>query len=131
MRPLPSFTSAYLGFLAPKAPLDAPFGGLAITWRSQRHQRGMGVGLADLGPSLAIPRARRGRAARLNGRIHFSKGVIVGVAVVAVTGWLVLVPIVAVRIGINILWSGICTMIRAGAAGAKRPHPKWWHVSRK
>ena len=43
-------------------------------------------------------------------------GVIAGVAVVAVTGWLVLDPIVAVLIGVNILWSGY-TMVRAGTAG--------------
>lgn len=45
-----------------------------------------------------------------------SAGVIVGVAVVAVTGWLVLDPVVAVLIGVNVLWSGY-TMVRAGTAG--------------
>jgi cation diffusion facilitator family transporter len=45
-----------------------------------------------------------------------SGGVIVGVALVAVTGWLVLDPIVAVLVGINILWSGY-QMVRVGAGG--------------
>ena len=43
-------------------------------------------------------------------------GVIVGVAVVAVTGWLVLDAVVAVLIGVNVLRSGY-TMVRAGTAG--------------
>jgi len=58
-----------------------------------------------------------------------SAGVIVGVAVVAVTGWLVLDPIVAVLIGINILWSGY-TMVRAGTAGLMDEAPPLEMVAR-
>ena len=43
-------------------------------WRSQRHQRGMGVALVILGSPLAVTRAHRRRVARLNGRNHFRGG---------------------------------------------------------
>ena len=48
--------------------------------------------------------------------VFTSAGVIVGVALVVVTGWLVLDPVVAGLVGLNILWSGY-TMVREGRAG--------------
>jgi cation diffusion facilitator family transporter len=48
--------------------------------------------------------------------VFTSAGVIVGVALVSVTGWLVLDSIVAMLVGVNILWSGY-TMVRQGAGG--------------
>jgi cation diffusion facilitator family transporter len=48
--------------------------------------------------------------------VFTSAGVIVGVALVVVTGWLVLDPVVAGLVGLNILWSGY-TMVREGAGG--------------
>ena len=41
---------------------------------------------------------------------------IIGVALVSVTGWLVLDSIVAMLVGVNILWSGF-KMVREGAGG--------------
>ena len=45
-----------------------------------------------------------------------SAGVIIGVALVSVTGWLVLDSIVAMLVGVNILWSGYA-MVREGTGG--------------
>jgi cation diffusion facilitator family transporter len=105
------FHSAYLGFLALK-PLDAPFVGLAIN---------AGASLINgVWAWLLLFWGRRWRSPALvaDGRhvltdVVTSAGVIVGVALVSVTGWLVLDPIVAVLVGVNILWSGY-TMVRAG-----------------
>jgi cation diffusion facilitator family transporter len=108
------FHSAYLGFLALK-PLDAPFVGLAIN-------AGASV-INAVWAWLLLFSGRRWRSPALaaDGRhlltdVFTSAGVIVGVALVTVTGWLVLDPIVAVLIGVNILWSGYI-MVRAGAGG--------------
>ena len=108
------FHSAYLGFLAPKA-LDAPFVGLAIN--------GGASVINGVWAWLLLLWGRRWRSPALIADgwhvltdVITSVGVIVGVAVVAVTGWLVLDPVVAVLIGINVLWSGY-TMVRAGTAG--------------
>jgi cation diffusion facilitator family transporter len=108
------FHSAYLGFLAPR-PLDAPFVGLAIN--------GGASVLNAAWAWLLLLWGRRWRSPALvaDGRhvltdVLTSIGVIVGVALVAVTGWLVIDPIVAALVGINILWSGY-TMVHAGAGG--------------
>ena len=121
------FHSAYLGFLAPK-PLDAPFVGLAIN--------GGASAINGAWAWLLLLWGRRWRSPALvaDGRhvltdVVTSAGVIVGVAVVAVTGWLVLDPIVAVLIGINILWSGY-TMVRAGTAGLMDEAPPLEMVAR-
>jgi cation diffusion facilitator family transporter len=45
-----------------------------------------------------------------------SVGVIAGVAVAAVTGWIILDPLVAVAVALNIVWTGI-HLIRRSAAG--------------
>lgn len=108
------FHAAYLGFLTPIT-LDAPFVGLAIN--------GGASVINGVWAWLLLLWGRRWQSPALvaDGRhvltdVVTSVGVIVGVAVVAVTGWLVLDPIVAVLIGVNILWSGY-TMVRAGTAG--------------
>jgi cation diffusion facilitator family transporter len=108
------FRSSYFGFLAPK-PLDAPFVGLAING---------GASLINLlWAWLLLVWGRRWRSPALvaDGRhvltdVFTSAGVIVGVALVSVTGWLVLDPAVAVLVAINILWSGY-KMVREGAGG--------------
>ena len=108
------FHSAYLGFLAPK-PLDAPLEGLAIN-------AGASV-INGVWASLLLLWGRRWRSPALiaDGRhvmadVVTSAGVLVGVALVWATGWLVLDSIVAALVGVNVLWSGY-KMVRAGAAG--------------
>jgi cation diffusion facilitator family transporter len=108
------FHSAYLGFLALK-PIDAPVLGLAINAGASA--------INGVWAWLLLLWGRRWRSPALvaDGRhvltdVFTSGGVLVGVALVWVTGWLVLDPIVAALVGVNILWSGY-TMVRDGAAG--------------
>jgi cation diffusion facilitator family transporter len=108
------FRSAYFGFLTPK-PLDAPFIGLAINAGASF------INLLWAWFLLMWGRRWRSPALVADGRhvltdVLTSVGVIVGVALVSMTGWLVLDPAVAVLVGINILWSGY-QMVRKGAGG--------------
>lgn len=108
------FHSAYLGFLAPK-PLDAPLEGLAI------NAGASAVNGAWAWLLLLWGRRWRSPALIADGRhlltdVFTSAGVLVGVALVWATGWLALDPIVAVLVGVNVLWSGY-KMVREGAAG--------------
>jgi cation diffusion facilitator family transporter len=106
--------SAYLGFLAPK-PLDALLKGLAINaaastingiwaWLLLRW------GLRVRSPALVAD----GRHVLTD--VFTSGGVLVGVALVWVTGWLVLDSVVAALVALNILWSGY-VMVRAATGG--------------
>jgi cation diffusion facilitator family transporter len=52
-----------------------------------------------------------------------SAGVIIGVALVSVTGWLVLDSVVAMLVGVNVLWSGYA-MVREGAGGLMDEAPR-------
>jgi cation diffusion facilitator family transporter len=108
------FHSAYLGLLAPKS-LNTPIVGLAIN---------VGASLINgVWAWLLVFWGRRWRSPALvaDGRhvltdVFTSAGVIVGVALVSVTGWLVLDSIVAMVVGVNVLWWGY-TMVRQGAGG--------------
>ncbi|MER2265144.1 cation diffusion facilitator family transporter [Methylobacterium oxalidis] len=95
---------SYHGLLAPK-PLDTPLLGLAVN------------GLATLlNAAWATALMRRGRAWRspalvadarhVLADVFTSLGVLAGVALVASTGYLVLDPVVAGLVALNILWSG-------------------------
>ncbi|GJE34993.1 cation diffusion facilitator family transporter [Methylobacterium oxalidis] len=95
---------SYHGLLAPK-PLDTPLLGLAVN------------GLATLlNAAWATTLMRRGRAWRspalvadarhVLADVFTSLGVLAGVALVASTGYLVLDPVVAGLVALNILWSG-------------------------
>jgi cation diffusion facilitator family transporter len=114
------FHSAYLGLLAPKA-LDAPLEGLAIN-------AGASV-INGVWAWLLLLWGRRWRSPALiaDGRhvltdVFTSAGVLVGVALVWSTGLLVLDPIVAGLVGINVLWSGY-RMMREGTAGLMDESP--------
>jgi cation diffusion facilitator family transporter len=117
------FHSAYIGFLAP-TPLDAPVEGLAIN-------AGASV-INGVWAWLLLLWGRRWRSPALaaDGRhvladVFTSVGVLVGVALVWMTDWLVLDPVVAGLVGINVLRSGY-TMVREGAGGLmdEAPPPK-------
>jgi cation diffusion facilitator family transporter len=108
------FHSAYQGFWALK-PIDAPVLGLAIN-------AGASV-INGIWASLMLSWGRRWRSPALlaDGRhimldVVTSAGVLVGVALVARTGWLVLDPALAALVGLNVLWSGY-KMVREGAGG--------------
>jgi cation diffusion facilitator family transporter len=117
------FHSAYIGFLAPK-PLDAPLEGLAINAGASVIN---GVWARLL---LLLGRRWRSPALAADGRhvladVFTSVGVLVGVALVWMTDWIVLDPVVAGLVGINVLRSGY-TMVREGAGGLmdEAPPPK-------
>jgi cation diffusion facilitator family transporter len=95
---------AWLGYLNPR-PLDAPVLGLAVNAAA--------TVLNGVWAWLLVRRGRRWRSPALvaDGRhlwadVVTSAGVLVGVALVALTGWLVLDPALAALVALNILWSG-------------------------
>lgn len=95
---------AWQGFLAPQ-PLDAPVEGLAINAAASVLNALWCWVLIRQGRKLRSP------ALEADGRHLFtdvvsSLGVIVGVALAVVTGWLVLDPLLAALVALNILWSG-------------------------
>jgi cation diffusion facilitator family transporter len=95
---------AYFGFLDPKV-LDAPFQGLVINAAASL--------INAVWCSILFRYGRRWRSpALLADARHVwtdvitSGGVLIGVGLVAVTGWLQLDPAVAALVALNILWSG-------------------------
>lgn len=112
MAPFLIFRSAYLAFLTPKL-LEAPIIGLAIN-AGASFINGVRAWLL-----LSWGRRWQSPALVADGRhvmtdVLTSGGVIIGVALVSVTGWLVLNSIVAMLVGVNVLWSGYA-MVREGA----------------
>lgn len=105
---------AWSGLLDPR-PIDAPALGLAINAAASVINAVWGWSLLRWGRSLRAP------ALIADGRhvltdVYTSGGVLVGVGLVALTGWLVLDPILAALVALNILWSGY-VMVRDSVAG--------------
>ena len=94
------------------APIDEPALGLAVS-----------VAAAIINLVVAVILIRKGRAEHsitleaggrhLMSDVWTSAGVVAGVALVALTGWLILDPIVAIAVGIHIVWSGVGLMHRS------------------
>jgi cation diffusion facilitator family transporter len=109
--------------LAAPQPLDAPAWGLALTTLAS---------LINLAAGLALMRAgRRHRSITLeaDGKhlmtdVWTSAGVLLGVALALVTGWLVLDPLVALAVAAHIVWAGIGLMRRSvtGLLDGAIPH---------
>ena len=102
---------AYLGFLNPQ-PLGAPTLGLVIN--------GLATAINGAWCFLLFRVGRRRRSPALVADAHHlwtdvvtSLGVLVGVALVAVTGWLVLDSIIAGLVALHILWWGWVLMMRS------------------
>lgn len=100
--------AAWIAFQDPKA-LDAPVKGLAINFAA--------TVINALWSWVLIREGRRLRSPALiaDGRhlvtdLWTSGGVIIGVILIAFTGWLVLDPIVAALMALNIIWSGFSLM---------------------
>jgi cation diffusion facilitator family transporter len=97
--------------LAPQ-PLEAPGLGLAL---------GTLAALVNGGVAFVLIRAgRRHHSITLEGDgrhlmtdVWTSAGVVAGVAVVWLTGWLVLDPLIAVAVGVHIVWAGVGLMRRS------------------
>lgn len=95
---------AYNGFIAPK-PLDAPLRGLLINGAASAVNAIWCFVLFRYGRLWRSP-ALVADARHLWTDVVTSAGVIVGVALVPITGWLQLDPILATLVAVNILWSG-------------------------
>jgi len=94
------------------APIDEPVLGLGVS-----------VAASIINLAVALILIRKGRAQHsitleADGRhlmtdVWTSAGVVAGVALVAFTGWLILDPIVAIAVGVHIVWSGVALMRRS------------------
>jgi cation diffusion facilitator family transporter len=108
------FRSAWAGFLAPHA-LDDPGVGLAVNVAASVINGAWAAVLVRTG------RRRRSPALTADG-VHLftdvltSAGVIVGLLLALATGWLVLDPILAALVALNILWQG-WRLIRVSIGG--------------
>lgn len=98
------FREAWGAYLQPRA-IEAPMEGLAVNGLATA------VNGAWCWVLLRIGRRRRSPALVADGKhlladVLSSVGVFAGVSLAAWTGWLVLDPLLAAMVGINILWSG-------------------------
>ena len=96
-------------------PLEAPVLGLGITALAT------GINFATATMLLRAGRAHHSIALEADGRhlltdVWTSAGVIVGVGLVFVTGWLVLDPLVALAVGAHIVWIGV-GLVRRSLSG--------------
>ncbi|MEW5424498.1 cation diffusion facilitator family transporter [Amorphus sp. 3PC139-8] len=106
--------AAYGGLIDPE-PIDAPVEGLAITALASLINAGWAFLLFKEGRKARSP-ALLADARHLMSDVVTSAGVFAGVGLVALTGWLVLDPLLAIAVAINILWSG-WRLIRESVAG--------------
>jgi cation diffusion facilitator family transporter len=95
---------AYFGFIAPR-PIEAPTMGLLFN--------GVATAVNGLWCAVLFRAGRRNRspalladARHLLTDVATSVGVFIGVALVTLTGWLILDPLMAVVVAFNILWWG-------------------------
>jgi cation diffusion facilitator family transporter len=100
--------------LAPQ-PLEAPLAGLSLSFVAS---------LINLGAALVLMRAGKRHDSitleadgkHLMTDVWTSAGVIVGVALVYLTGWLRLDPLVALAVALHIIWTGV-GLVRRSVAG--------------
>lgn len=95
---------AWAGLRHPE-PLDAPVLGLAISGCATALNAAWGLLLIRAGKTARSP-ALTADGRHLMTDVYTSGGVIVGVALVAVTGWAVLDSALAALVALNILWTG-------------------------
>lgn len=101
--------------LVSPVPLVQPGLGLALSTVASVINLGVGLTL------LRVGRTHRSITLVADGKhlltdVWTSAGVIVGIALVAVTGWEPLDPIVALAVGVNILWTGY-RLLRGSVSG--------------
>jgi cation diffusion facilitator family transporter len=95
---------AYFGFVEPRA-IEAPLQGLLVNGAASVINAIWCLVLFRFGSRWRSP-ALVADARHLWADVVTSVGVLVGVGLVAVTGWLPLDPILAALVAVNILWSG-------------------------
>jgi cation diffusion facilitator family transporter len=103
---------AALPRLVAPQPLEAPGLGLALNVAAS------GINLAVALILMRAGKAHRSITLEADGRhlmtdVWTSAGVVVGVALVFATGWLVLDPLVALAVAIHIVWAGVGLMRRS------------------
>jgi cation diffusion facilitator family transporter len=118
---------AYYGILSPK-PLDAPALGLGINAAATL------INIVWAWALLRWGRAWRSPALIADGRhvmtdVWTSVGVLAGLALVPVTGWVVLDPALAILVALNILWWG-WSMLREATGGLMDEAPPVEEVNR-
>tara|TARA_R110002020_G_scaffold88345_6_gene217061 strand:+ start:3118 stop:4011 length:894 start_codon:yes stop_codon:yes gene_type:complete len=108
------FATAGMALTDP-APIAAPIEGLAVNGLATAINLGWALVLLRHGRRTRSP-ALTADGRHLMADVVTSAGVIVGVALVGLTGWLALDPILAMIVALNILWSG-WRMIRESVGG--------------
>lgn len=96
--------AAVLGLMDPQPP-SSPLAGLAFSATATLLNGGWAYFIWRYGRKNRSP-ALVAEAKHLFTDVVTSVGVIVGFALVAVTGWLILDPLVAIAVALNILWTG-------------------------
>src|SRR5690606_36235018 len=107
-----SIISAALPRLLAPRPLETPALGLALSALAAAMNFAVALILMRAGRQHhSITLEADGR--HLMTDVWTSAGVVVGVAVVGLTGWLVLDPLIAIAVGLHIVWAGVGLMRRS------------------
>jgi len=100
--------------LASPAPIEAPLLGIALSAAATAINLGIGLLLISAGRRVhSIALEADGH--HLMSDVWTSVGVIAGVALVAATGWLILDPLIALAVALQIVWTGAVLMRRSFA----------------
>lgn len=98
------FREAYFGFLSPH-PIEAAGEGIAINLVASAINGAWGLVLVRVGRARGSP-ALTADGVHLFTDVATSVGVVVGLILAVVTGWLVLDALLAAIVALNILWAG-------------------------
>ncbi|MGQ0510429.1 MAG: cation diffusion facilitator family transporter [Betaproteobacteria bacterium] len=98
--------------LAAPQPIEAPWLGIAISVVASAVNLACGLLLISTGKRMhSIALEADGH--HLMSDVWTSAGVVAGVALVALTGWLVLDPLIAIAVAVHIVWTGFRLMRRS------------------
>lgn len=98
--------------LAAPQPIEAPWLGIGISLLASAVNLGCGLLLIAVGKRMhSIALEADGH--HLMSDVWTSAGVVVGVALVAITGWLILDPLIAIAVAVHIVWTGFRLMRRS------------------
>lgn len=98
--------------LAAPQPIEAPWLGIGISLAASAVNLGCGLLLIAVGKRMhSIALEADGH--HLMSDVWTSAGVVAGVALVALTGWLVLDPLIAIAVAVHIVWTGFRLMRRS------------------
>lgn len=98
--------------LAAPQPIEAPWLGIAISVLASAVNLGCGLLLIAVGKRMhSIALEADGH--HLMSDVWTSAGVVAGVALVALTGWLILDPLIAIAVAAHIVWTGFRLMRRS------------------